>query len=233
MSAPRTALVTGASRGIGLALTLELARRGWHVLACCREPQAADDLLAAQERGAVELMRLDVADGGSIRDLAENLSGRPVDLLVNNAGIIGPTERFDGTDTDSWVPVFVTNLHGPVRLMQALKANLLAAKTGKAIAVSSGMGSIAIASSSDHLAYRCSKAALNMAMHAVAAEWLADGLIVAVLTPGVVDTDMAANIPLAKISPAESVAGMIGVIEGLTPADAGRFIRYNGEAVGW
>lgn len=231
--AARTALVTGANRGIGLALVLELERQGHRVIAGCRQPVAAEELRHAEGRGQVEIMQLDVADQQSIDALAVKLGDRPIDLLINNAGITGPLEAFDTTAVDAWAPVFDANLYGPVRVMQALKRNLLVAHAPKAVAVSSAMGSIASAPSSDHLAYRCSKAALNMALHACAAEWAAVGIIVASLTPGVVDTDMTANLAIAKISPAQSAAGMVAVIDRLSIADAGRFFRYNGDEVDW
>jgi len=229
----RTALVTGANRGIGLALVEALLERDWQVIACCRDPARAEALAALAAGGAVEMLRLDVASLLSIADLLAALDGRPIDLLVSNAGITGPVESFDATNASAWQPVFETNLLGVIRLMQGLKPNILASRGKKAVAISSGMGSIAGAAGSDHLAYRCSKAALNMALHAAAGEWAADGATVAMLTPGVVDTDMTAHLSLPKISAAESAAGMVAIIERLGVSDAGRFFRYNGEEVAW
>jgi NAD(P)-dependent dehydrogenase (short-subunit alcohol dehydrogenase family) len=229
----RTALVTGANRGIGLALVEALVEQGWHVIACCRDPARAEALLTLVAKGTVEALRLDVASLLSIADLFAVLDGRPIDLLVNNAGITGPGECFDATNASAWQPVFETNLLGVIRLMQGLKPNILASREKKAVAISSGMGSIAGAGRSDHLAYRCSKAALNMALHAAAGEWAADGAIIAMLTPGIVDTDMTAHLSLPKISAAESAAGLVAVIDRLGASDAGRFFRYNGEEVAW
>lgn len=222
-----TALVTGANRGIGLEFVRQYAGAGWHVIATCRKPDAAAELKAVA--GTVEIHRLDVTDAGQVAALAQALEGRAIDLLINNAGIMGHGS-IGRIDYAAWEEVLRVNTLAPVRIVEALLPNVAASERRQIVALTSRMGSIA-ESGGGYYAYRSSKAALNAAMHALAADLKGQRITVALFHPGWVKTDMGG--PGALVAPRDSVAGMRAVIERLRPADSGRFFNYDGSEIPW
>jgi len=228
-----TLLVTGASRGIGREFVRQYAQAGWRVLACCRDPAGAAPLaqLAAASDGRIELQRLDVDDPASVAAAAAALAGRPVDLLINNAGVVGNRAAAVGSmDYEVFASTLATNVLGPVRITEAFLGNLLAGDGKRVATVSSRMGSIGLAES-NALIYRTSKAAVNMAMRCAALQLAGKGLVFAVLHPGWVRTDMGG--PSAAIGVEESVSGMRRVIDGLAEKDNGGFFNYDGASLPW
>lgn len=224
-----TVLVTGANRGIGLEFVRQYAKDGARVLAGCRDPEGAQELrqlAAPSER--VQVHRLDVADGKSIDALARELRHEPLDILINNAGIIGT--RSGPMDYDLWEQVLKVNTIGPFRMAQAFRPNLVKGDTRKIVTITSGMGSTAT-NSGGHHAYRSSKAAVNNVMHGLAADWGHDRFIIVVVSPGWVATDMGGR--GAPVSPAESVSAMRRLIGGLKRSDNGRFLDHNGHELPW
>jgi NAD(P)-dependent dehydrogenase (short-subunit alcohol dehydrogenase family) len=220
-------LISGANRGLGLEFVRQYRAEGWEVIAGCRDPGAAAELNAV---GGVSVHALDVADGASVASFAQAVGGRPLDLVIANAGVYGgQAQGFGEVDFDAWLQTLAVNTLAPVRLAQAFAPNLRAAK-GKLIAISSLMGSIAD-SSGGFIIYRSSKAALNMAFKSVALALKGDGVTAAVLHPGWVQTDMGGK--NAPVTPEQSIAGMRQVIAGLTVADAGSFHDYSGKALPW
>lgn len=220
-------LITGASRGIGAGLARAFAERGWSVLACARDPAAIPPIA-----GTVERYALDVTEPGSIAALAAALADRPLDLLINNAGIYGQRDaRLGAIDWAAFARVLETNTLGPVRVSEALLPHLRAGRRRTIVTVSSVMGSIARTESAGALPYRTSKAAVNMAMRAIARELAEDGFTVVVVHPGWVRTDMGG--PGAAIDVATSVRGLLALIERLRPADTGRFFDYTGAELPW
>lgn len=217
-----TVLITGANRGIGLEFARQYGSEGWDVVATARKPDAANDLTAL----GAQVEPLEIADAASISALAERLSGRPVDLLIANAGIYGKT----GLDPEAWAHVLRVNAIGPTLVADALRPNVAASSLKRMVAVTSGMGSIA-ETGGDHIPYRSSKAALNMAWKNLAVTYAADGIAVAVINPGWVQTDMGG--PNASISVQRSVQGMRQVIDTLTPAKSGRFLSWDGRELPW
>jgi NAD(P)-dependent dehydrogenase (short-subunit alcohol dehydrogenase family) len=235
-----TTLITGANRGLGLEFVRQYAADGWQVIAGCRNPDQAAELqsLVARANGAVEPQRLDVADGRSVAELARKLAGRPIDLLVNNAGMGGSgRETLGQIDYERWQEVLAVNTLGPLRVTEALIDHVAASPQKRVVTVSSGLGSLgSLARQSGTgsglgYAYRTSKAAVNMAMLALAHEVQPRGITAVILNPGWVRTDMGG--PNARLSPEESIAGMRRVIADLTPADAGRFLSYDGTELPW
>ena len=222
-----TVLVTGANRGIGLELVRQLRARGHHLIGTARNPEEATDL---KETGAL-VLPLDVTDGSSVLALAEALEGRAIDLLINNAGIMGHSAKsFAETDFDEVITTFDVNSLGPMRVTQALLPNLLAGNGKTVVQISSTMGSIAN-NSGGYYGYRASKSALNMLNKSLALELADLGITAVVLHPGWVQTRLGgAN---AAITPQESVTGMLLVIAGLGPQDNGRFLDYKGEELPW
>ncbi|HEX2581843.1 MAG TPA: SDR family oxidoreductase [Dongiaceae bacterium] len=223
-------LITGANRGIGLELARQYAADGWEVLACVRDTKKARVLHMMD--GEVTVLPLDVTDEKSIRALAKKLQDRPIDLLINNAGIYGAgPQNFGSTSVKGWLETFQTNCIAPLKLLEALAPNLALGTLKTAATVSSLMGSLTDLQSGGTYAYRTSKAAVNMAM-AIAARDLKDrGIKVIILNPGWVKTDMGGS--AAPLEPADSVAGIRRVLAKVKMSDSGKFINYNGEKLPW
>lgn len=220
-------LVTGASRGIGKALAARFARAGWKVFACARRPETIALSSANLERYA-----LDVADPASIARLAHDLRGHPLDVLINNAGIYGPREiRLGSIDYEAFRAVLEVNTLGPVRVSEALLANLRAGERKTIVTLSSIMGSIALTTSPGGLIYRTSKAAVNMAMRALAMELASEGFTIVLVHPGWVRTDMGG--PNATLAVDDSAEDLFRLIERLRPSANGRFFAHDGSELPW
>ena len=224
-----TALITGAGRGLGLEFARQFADDGWTVLAGVREPEKADDLRRID--GDVSPVPLDVADPASVAILGERLSGVPIDLLINNAGVYGPRQMVLGEfDYDAWREVFEVNTLAPMRVAEAFIEHIRAGEGRKIVTVSSKMGSIADSSGGSYI-YRSSKAGVNAAMKALAMDLQPEGFTIVVVHPGWVRTDMGG--PSASIDAVESITGLKQVIDGLSPSDTGRFFNYDGSEIPW
>jgi NAD(P)-dependent dehydrogenase (short-subunit alcohol dehydrogenase family) len=232
-------LITGANRGIGLELVRQYAADGWSVIATCRNPQDADELNAlASASGDVRVEPLDLADAASIEQLTARLAGASIEVLINNAGTMGPLpledhihrQRFGGIDYDLWAQILLANTLGTVRLTEALIDNVAASAQKKIVMVSSTAGSIG-GSDRTAMAYTTSKAALNKASTIIARTVAERGVIVLVLCPGHVKTRL--GIGGAGVEIDDSVTGIRSVVAGLTMADSGTFLRYNGESIPW
>ena len=207
-----TALITGASRGLGKELVRQYAADRWEVI-------------------GTERRDMDMNDLAQIRRYAAKLRDKPIDLLFCNAGISGKRGMAVGSfDFQSWEEVLRVNLLGPAALAEALLDNVAASERKTIALMSSRLGSIA-ESSGMTLPYSTSKAALNMLAKGLAATLASKGIIVVALSPGWVRTDMGgAGAPL---SPEVSVRGLRKVIEQLTPRDSGRFLSHDGTEIPW
>ncbi len=233
---PRHSLVTGANRGLGLEFVRQLLARGDHVVATCRHPGKATALtvLAGAHPGRLHVLPLDVADPKSQAALAAELplalgEGGRLDLLVNGAGVLHSGERFGKVAAAILEDSFRTNAAGPFLVAQAL-APLLA--DGARVAnLSSELGSIAGAGRFGTPSYCISKAAQNMASVLLAHALEDRGIVVVALHPGWAQTDMGG--PRATVPAAESVRGMLRVIDGLRPADSGSFRDWQDETLPW
>lgn len=222
-----TVLITGANRGLGLEFARQYAADGWTVIGTARNPDEAEELKGL----SVEIFALDVADPASIDALAQSLDGRPIDLLINNAGIFPRVGKIDEIDFDDYSRTLAVNTLGPVRVTRALLPNLRRGELKMIAGLSSNLGSIAENERGNFYGYRESKAALNMFTKTLAAELGPEGFTCVVLTPGWVQTDMGG--PNATLTPVESIAGMKAVLDKLTPADNGTFWSYNGNQMPW
>lgn len=222
-----TVLVTGANRGIGLELVRQMRARGHQVIGTARKPEQAREL---KETGA-RVVQLDVTDSGSVGAMAQELKGQRIDLLINNAGMLGHTaDSFEETDFDQVMATFDVNSLGPMRVTQALLPNLLAGEGRTVIQISSTMGSIAN-NGGGYYGYRASKSALNMLNKSLALELADRGITSVVVHPGWVQTRLGGA--GAAITVAESVTGIVQVIAGLGPEDSGRFLDYQGKELPW
>ena len=235
-----TALVTGANRGIGLEWSRHLAGPVEQLVVTCRRPDEADALarLAEAYPETIEVFALDVSEPAAIERAAARVrdqAGR-LDLLVNNAGVNGggKDDRFAEVDPETMMEVFRVNAAGPHLLAQAFAELLRAGATqtpAVIVNVTSQLGSIAHTQRDAWNSYKASKAALNMCTRLQAAALRDDGVIAVALHPGWVRTDMGgAN---ARLSPEESVSGMIDVVANLSLDDTGRFLTYDGRELPW
>jgi NAD(P)-dependent dehydrogenase (short-subunit alcohol dehydrogenase family) len=223
-----TVLITGANRGIGLELTKRYAEGGDDVIACCREPQKADDLNGLPK---VEVCGLRVSDGGSVAALKAEIGERPIDLLINNAGTPVPVKQTAlEMDYDGWAEAFAVNTMAPFRMLQTFRENLKVADGGKIITITSQMGAMDL-NWPVMYAYSSSKAAVNKIMRMVSLELAADGTAVALIHPGYVKTQMGGE--GAEIEVEESAAGIMSVIEGISLEGTGCFMKWNGEVHPW
>lgn len=219
-----TVLITGASRGIGRGFAEQFGAAGWRVIATCRTP-ASSGLEG-------EVHPLDVTDPESVAALAETLRGEPIDLLLNNAGIYGPRNyALDEIDYDAWTEVLAIDALAPIRVASAFVENVAASDRKLMVFISSVMGSIAQTGSSDGMIYRSSKACLNAAVNVLGNGLQPRGIACVLFHPGWVRTDMGG--PTAAIDTGTSVRGMVGVIDGLTAGDNGRFLNYDGADIPW
>ena len=244
----RTALVTGANRGIGLEFVRQLLARGDHVVATCRHPGKASALntLAGEHPGRLHVLPLDVADAKSRASLLHDLplvlgdDGR-IDLLLNNAGVLHSGERFGHVEQAMLDDSLRTNAIGPFLLAQALVPLLCDVAPGHAddtgsprtvIAnISSQLGSIANTTRFGTPSYAISKAAQNMASVLLARALAERGIVVLALHPGWVQTEMGGA--QAQVTPADAVAGLLQVIDGATQAQSGSFVDWRGEPLPW
>lgn len=228
-------LVTGASRGIGLALCRELAAGGWNVLAGARDPASAHDLQAAARAasmGTISVLRLDVRDDASVRAAAEEASSlvRALDVLVNNAGVMPEegNEPIEDLALECFEEAFAVNVVGVARVTRLLLPLLGRARQPRVVNITSLMGSIAGKEDASLYCYSASKAALNMLTRSMAAELRPRGITVVAVTPGWVRTEMGGpKAPLAVEESARSLAATLGRI---TEKESGQFLDRDGRA---
>jgi len=217
-----TTLITGCNRGIGLELVRQLHGRGDEVIGVCRH--ASDELRAA---GIRIIAGIDVSDGNSIAKLRDELGDTPIDILINNAGILR-RDSFGSIDYDTMLEQYAVNTLGPLRVCEALADNL---HDGSKVAiVSSRVGSIADNGSGGNWGYRASKAAVNMIGTNLMHEFKPRGIAVALLHPGLVATDMTGG---SGIDPAESARGLIERVDELTLENTGGFWHAEGYTLPW
>ena len=219
-------LITGANRGIGLEFARQYAADGWDVIATVRDPGRAEALRAVE---GVRIEPLDMTDRGAVAAFGARLGDTRLDVFIANAGVMGGRSDVDRDYAEAWIETLAVNAVAPGLLAHGLKDRI--ARGGKAVAITSKMGSIADNESGGAYAYRSSKAALNAAWRSLAIDWAADGIAAALLHPGWVRTRMGG--PNGLIDADESVAGMRRVIEELTPERTGAFLEYRGDAIPW
>lgn len=228
-----TILITGANRGIGLALAIEAARHGWTVFAAAR--RTADLRSVAADLPKIHPLELDVLDDVSVRDAAEVVarSSPGLDVLVNNAAVFPGegNERLEELDLQTFSQAFETNVVGVARVTRAFLALLRKASRPRLVNISSGAGSISDKTDYDYYPYSISKAALNMLTRAIAAELQPAGIVTAAISPGWVKTDMGG--PNAPLSPEESAASLLRTITQLSSEDSGKFLGRDGTTAGY
>jgi len=233
-------LITGANQGLGLEFTRQYAADGWKIIACCRSPESADVLnKIASENPDISIEKLDVRDHAAIDALGEKYTGCPIDILLNNAGIIGPLpiaenverQHFGTMDYDVWRDVMETNTFAPVKMAETFVENLAAGEQKKLINISSQVASIT-EMAIPGIAYASSKTALNRAMTLIAEQLKERGIIVAMFCPGYVKTRMDA-FGYATVEIEQSISALRPQIAALTIDDTGCFRSHEGRTIAW
>jgi NAD(P)-dependent dehydrogenase (short-subunit alcohol dehydrogenase family) len=226
-----TTVITGADTGLGLAFATQYARAGANVVAGCLDPRSGPVLELCSARQNVEALRLDVTSDSSVAAFKDKLEARPVELLINNAGVHyrkwSVPEEVVFAD---WEQTLRVNTLGPARVSFALRPNLIRSGGAKLITISSDWGSV-----SNHPGtaydYCSSKAAVNSLMRGIARNWAKDGIVVAMIHPGWTRTAMGGAD--APDTPDENAARVRAVIDKLTPDDNGRFLDNSGRDMPW
>jgi len=215
-------LVTGANRGIGLALCRLLQARGDSVIAVCRTPSAELQELGVRIEAGIEL-----TSDASLEDLASRLAGAQLDGALLNAGIL-EGDDLKSFSAESLRRQFEVNAMAPLLLARALLPNLAAGS--KLGLITSRMGSIDDNGSGGYYGYRMSKTALNMTGRSLAVDLRPRGIAVAILHPGMVATRM---VGFSGIPPEQAAAGLLARLDALKLGGSGRFRHANGEELPW
>ena len=238
-----TVLVSGSNRGIGLALVTNYAQRGWTVIATARKPEKATDLqnLAAEHPDTMRIERMDLLDHASIDALAKTLDGVAIDVLLNNAAFMGePNDQVIGEyDFELAERVHAINVTGTLKMIEALLPNVEASNQKKIVGISSTQGSIASLREPGLIFYKMSKASLNMGLRANSRALKSRGVIVAIVSPGAVDTEMMnlaldrAGVKFKLLTTEESAEAVINVIGQYEIKHTGVFMSHQGQELPW
>ena len=227
-------VITGCNRpnGIGQELCRQLLARGDAVEATARSLDAASELvaLAGAHPDRLHLHTLDVADDASAAALGRSVEGA-IDAVINNAGAWEGTRDLDRVRTEDLVRLYQINAIGALRVTRALMPHLLASTTRKVLNLSTGMAILGDDNDGRAYGYRMSKVALNMMTRTMAANLRAYGVVVAVVDPGWVQTDMGGD--GAQVPVGDSVRGLLGWLDRMTLADSGDFLHYSGTKLHW
>lgn len=229
----QTALIIGASRGLGLGLASAYLQQGWQVIGTVRNTartglhDLADDPAVGNQ---LEIEHIDINEPAQIEALRGRLQGRKIDLLFVNAGVAPEADKTAGeTSTEAFGQTLHTNALSPMRVIEGFKS--LVPESGTIAVMSSGLGSVSDNHSGGMEVYRASKAALNTLMRSFAARHPDDPRSLLLVTPGWVRTDMGGS--NATLSVEESVSGMVETISAQAGTPGLQYLNYRGETVPW
>ena len=226
--------ITGTNRGIGLALTHQYLTEGWQVYATARQPELSEDLqqLAGQYPKQLSLYALDVANATQRQQIAHELKGIPLDILINNAGIYGQNDAYFGnTDEEKWLDALRINTIAPMKIMELLAENIALSEKKIIASMSSKMGSMDDNGSGGSYVYRSTKAALNAIMVSAASDLKATGISAVILHPGWVRTDMGG--PNGEINTQQSAQRLRAILDTVTLENSGDFYDIDGSIIPW
>ena len=231
MTTSPTALIIGASRGLGLALTREWLSRGWTVVATVRSAGHSGLHETVQTSGGrLMIEQLEMTDLAAVKALGERLSGLELDLLFVNAGVAnGAGDRVDQVSTEEFTRVMVTNALSPMRIVERLGE--LVRPNGTIAVMSSSLGSVSLNEKGGWEVYRASKAALNTLMRSYAARHAGDRRSLALVDPGWVRTEMGGS--AASLDIEESIPGVADALAAWHGQPGLRYFNYKGEIVPW
>lgn len=228
MATSRTALIIGASRGLGLGLVQRLQEDGWSITATVRNPQQPG---ALADVPGVRIEQLEINDAAQLDDLKQRLQGEVFDLVFVNAGVMGPLPQdLESVSSQAVGELFMTNAVAPIRVARRL-AGQLRENTGVLAFMSSILGSVTIPDGGELCLYKASKAALNSMINSFVVELQRPDLCVLAMHPGWVKTDMGGE--NAEIDVLTSTRGMLEQIKAQSGKGGLRFINYKGEPLTW
>jgi len=227
----KSALIIGASRGLGCALAAEYLARGWQVTATVRgSARTGLDDLAESPDGRLVVETVDITVREQVAALHGRLAPEAFDLLFVNAGVTnGPEETVADVPTDTFIRLMVTNALSPMRVVEALQD--LVAPDGTIAVMSSGQGSIANNENGGFEVYRASKSALNQLMRSFAARHAGDPHTLLLMAPGWVQTDLGG--PAAPLTIGQSIPGVADTIEAQAGKGGLQYLDYRGRTVRW
>lgn len=229
-----TIFITGSNRGIGFEFAKQYAQAKWKVIATCRSPEKASDLKKLQQNypDYIAIFPLDVTDHKQIKAVAKQLQNQPIDILLNSAGVFGPSgielEHIKQTD---WQSVLDVNMIAPLLINQTLIENVRNSEKKILAAISSSMGSISENTSGRRYYYRSSKCGLNMVYKSLSIDLADQNIICVLLHPGWVKTGIGG--PEAPLSAEESVYGLRIFLDKVSMEESGNFYNYKGEIIKW
>ncbi|MEE2705119.1 MAG: SDR family oxidoreductase [Pseudomonadota bacterium] len=239
----KTILITGSNRGIGLEFVNQYAQNGWNVIATSRTPSDDMELIKLSEKYKnISIYGLDVTNHKQIDLLAKELKDIPIDILLNNAGILGGNEnlqKIGNLDFESMENVYKTNAIGPLKVAEAFLENVITSNEKKIIVITSGTASIGNVKKSKYYKplylYRMSKTAINMGYKNLAIELAPQGVHVGIMAPGIVETRLLqqAGYSGMGMTTKESVKNVIRNIENLDSETSGKYILFNGKILPW
>ena len=229
----KVVVIAGASRGLGLEFCRQFLAKGDKVYACCRAPEKAVELLKIKQTAGdrLEVVPLDVNSDAMLSNLPHVID-EPIDILIHSAGIYGPRNlKYDQVGVDEWMDVIRTNTVAPLMVIKTLANKVAASNEKKIIIMTSKMGSIGDNQKGGSYIYRSSKAALNAVGKSLAVDLADQGVKVALVHPGWVQTDMGGS--NALIDADTSVSGLCQVIDSLSEENSGSFFNYDGSVIPW
>lgn len=256
-SAP-TVLITGSNRGIGLEFARQYAQAGWRVIATCRTPALAEDLQGiAEAHSRVVIEPLDIAAQDSVTALAEKYRGESIDVLLNNAALLGDPgpQVYPGIDFELFERIVMTNTVGTTRVVVAFREHVAVSEQKKIVILGSAAGSISQVSAApnSYLPYRASKAGLHLIARNLSLHLADEGIAVGLINPGLVDTrgilDLKPGDPVPEqfkpVMPLieqgiiklqttkEAVTDIRVRIDELSTENPGQFLNFDGREMPW
>lgn len=230
----KNVLITGANRGLGLGFVKKFLKQNVKVFCTTRNVSKSNDLIKYQKKYPynLEICELDLIAENSTNVLYNFLSDKPIDIFINNAGVIGnSSQHFKGVSSNPWIEVLKINLIAPLLITQSIIRNIEISNDKKVYFISSKVGSIDDNRGGGMYIYRSSKTALNQVVKSLSIDLKPLGISVISLHPGWVRTDMGG--PNALISVDESVDGMMSVIANTNIKNSGKFLNYDGNEIPW
>ena len=224
-----TIVITGANRGIGLELSKLFLSAGHKVVAGCRDPESASALRKLASSEQLTIFPLDVSSESSVSEFSRLCTEYKVDVLINNAGVLGGTKQsVDEVDYSAWLDTFRINTMAPLQLALEFRPMLRKSHNPRVVTISSQMGALS-RKSKGSFAYRSSKAAVNKVMQVLALEL--DDIVCCPVHPGWVRTDMGGAD--ADISVHESAKGIVALVTNMNLAMSGTFYSWDGTELDW
>ena len=230
----KNVFITGANRGLGLGFVKNFLEKNAQVFCTTRNISKSNDLMKYKRKypNNLEICEMDLISESTSNVLSDFLGTKPVDIFINNAGIIGNSnQHFKGVSSNSWVEVLKINLIAPLLITQSIIKNIEISFDKKIYFISSKVGSIDDNRSGGMYTYRSSKTALNQVVKSLSIDLKPLGISVISLHPGWVRTDMGG--PNALISVDQSIDGMMSVISNTNIKNSGQFLNYDGNEIPW